>query len=280
MATFILINAITISAGIRMLPGTTVDDAVTDTAAIIAAGGELFTASNTIVAAAAAKAMSAKLQRGADEQVMQSIMRSGVSLATAGILASDVRNIPIHLRAVSTDAPAANPYVNATPNSITLPENAKCISQTLTPPTAFGNAWARAGSGTLGSLTGGSSQTPAGGAYGVSPTGDLLFNQTDNWTSIDFAYMPERYDVVSGTYSCTAGSGVVAGLPSGLIFILEAEALAGGVTGKCIVGTPAATAPATGAARLSLGKTGVFFCIADAVTSVRLKLGVVPAVQL
>ncbi len=195
---------------------------------------------------------------------------------------SHLRNLPIHLRAVEPDAAGSNPYVNATPLVITLPDVAKANQPVGTglPATAFGNAYARAGTGTLGPLAGANSQTPSAGQYSVSPTGDFLFNPTDAFTSVDVSYFPERYDVVEATYSCTAGTGVVGGLPSGIIFILEAEALVGSVTGECKVGFPASTAPTTGAARLSLGKTGVFFCIADAVTSVRLKLGVIPEINI
>ncbi len=95
-------------------------------------------------------------------------------------------------------------------------------------------------------------------------------------------YLPERQDIQAGNFVCVAGTGVVtltgaAAVAGALISVLEAEVLVGGVTGKCIVTAAAATAPTTGLCRMALGKTGVFFCIADAATSVRLKLGVVPA---
>lgn len=197
-----------------------------------------------------------------------------------GQLDSIKRSLPIHRRAVASSAPGTNLYVNATPRVITLADNAKCVQN----PNGAGlgvvsPAWARAGTGTLGQLTQQVSQTPGAGRIAVSNTGDILLNETDAYTSVDFSYLPERYDVVNTTYVCTPGTGVVAGLPSGMIFILEAEVMAGGSTGAKIVDPPAASAPAAGRANLTLGKTGVFFAVADAATSVRLKLGVIPAVD-
>ncbi len=196
-------------------------------------------------------------------------------------LDSVLRNTTRHLWAQALDGVAGtNPYVTAAAQSITLPDNAKCIPNNAGVGIIIQAAWARAGSGTLGPLSPVVTQTPTAVQVGSSWSGDLLFNATSAWTSVDIAYVPMRYDVVEATYTCTAGTGVVAGLPTGIIFILEAEILVGGATGKKIVAVPLATAPATGLASLSLGKTGVFFAIADAATSVRLKLGVVPAINL
>ncbi len=167
-----------------------------------------------------------------------------------------------------------NPYVVATAFTITLPDNAKAHAF---PDSLTGEAaWIRTGSAGVGRVTpvATSNAAPATTQCMVSPTGDLLFNgATDAPTSVDAIYQVERQVVTEGTYVCTPGTGVVAGLPSNIISILEAEVLAGGTLGKCIVQIPAAAAPATGLAGLNLAKSGVFFCIADAATSVRLKLG-------
>lgn len=192
------------------------------------------------------------------------------------------RSLPIQLRAVTPSAANSNPYVQQSLPVITLPDNAKVLGgnggntvSLVVPATNFGQGWARAGSGTLGPLAGNASVGAS--QYAATASGDLVFNATDAWTSVDIGYLPNRYDVVNATYTCTSGSGVVAGLPTGIIFILEAEVLVGGSTGGKIVFFPNSTAPSAGQCRLSLGKTGVFFAIADAATSVRLKLGVIPA---
>ena len=62
--------------------------------------------------------------------------------------------------------------------------------------------------------------------------------------------------------------------------LLEAEGLVGTVVEKKIVLVPAAGAPATHNARLDVAKANVQFAVADALTSVRVKLAVVPAVDL
>ncbi len=212
-----------------------------------------------------------------------------IRVGNRSLTTSIKRNLPIHLHAVPRASVAgtvnqitsagAYLYVSATPDVIVLPDNAKCggISSL---GGAFGFNWGRAGTATAGEIVITSPGPPSAGHLSVSPTGDIFLNAADAWTSVDISYLPQRYDVVNAVYSCTPGSGVVAGLPSGIIFILEAEALVGGVIGKNIVVAPAAAAPTTRQAGLSLSKAGVFFCIADAVTSVRLKLGVIPAVNI
>ncbi len=181
----------------------------------------------------------------------------------------------VALRAQVPSAAAVNPYVIATAMSIILPDGAKAHAF---PDSLTGEAaWIRTGSAGIGRVTAvaTANTAPATTTCMVAPNGDLLFNNaTDAPTSVDVYYQPERQNIVSANYVVTPGTGVVAGLPANIISILEAEALVGGVTGKCVVQIPAAAAPATGLAGLNLAKTGVFFCIADAVTSCRLKLGV------
>ncbi len=200
-----------------------------------------------------------------------------VANSMQGALDSMKRNTFIHLRAVPLDGPAGtNPYVNATlVQTITLPDNAKAayVQQVAQ---QGGIGWARAGAGTKGQLgvTARSDNPLIAGTLMVAATGDIMFLATDAWTLVDIIYVPERQDIVSGTYVVTPGTGAVVGLPAGLISILEAESLAGGTIGKCIVRQPGDTAPSTLRAQLTLSKDGVLFCIADGVTSCRLKLGV------
>ncbi len=184
-----------------------------------------------------------------------------------------LRWMPVSLRMAAPAAAAANPYLSATPLSITLPDDAKA-AQII-------SAYARAGTGTKGPLTVSTSQTPAAGSVGISNSGDLILNETDAFTSVDITYTPERQECVEVTVPCIAASGVAA-IPAyltarGVVTLMEAEILVGTLTGAKIVTAPAATAPATTIARLNFAKTSVFFAVADAATSVRLKLGVASA---
>lgn len=78
MATFYLINTVVTPDGTKHLPGSLLDDAVVNTAALIAAGAELVTSANATVAAAALKAQNAHTNRGANEAEMETIMRSAL----------------------------------------------------------------------------------------------------------------------------------------------------------------------------------------------------------
>lgn len=199
----------------------------------------------------------------------------------------DPRRYVRHLRAIPRASVAgtvdqitsagAYPYVNATPDVIVLPDNLKATTGPSTFAMIFDAPWARAGTGTLGQLANINTQTPGALQLSVSYSGDILVNAASAWTSLDVIYLPAFQDIVSGTYVCDPSTGIVSGLPAGLISILEAEVMVGGATGKKIVNVPAASAPSAGNASLTLGKTGIFFATADAPTSVRLKLGVIPA---
>ncbi len=202
------------------------------------------------------------------------IVQAGETYFTGlGITQAPGSNI-VHLKLVVPSLAAVNPYVIATAMSIILPDNAKAHGYDTT---SKQGGWIRTGSAGIGGLSNvaTANTAPATTTMMVAPNGDLLFNNaTDAPTLVDAYYEAENQNVVSGNFVCTPGTGVVAGLPTGIVSILEAEVLVGGVTGKCIVNIPAAAAPATGLANLDLAKAGVFFCIADAATSVRLKLGV------
>lgn len=116
--------------------------------------------------------------------------------------------------------------------------------------------------------------TPATGQIGVAPNGDVVVLAADAITSLDVVYTPERGEVFEVTLPVATH---VLTLPSvvttrGVVLLLEAEALVGTVTGKKIVLVPAASAPATGQAKLNIAKTTVTFATADAVTSARVKV--------
>jgi hypothetical protein len=65
----------------------------------------------------------------------------------------------------------------------------------------------------------------------------------------------------------------------GVVLLMEAESLAGTLVAKMHVIKEAAGAPATTLARLDLAKLNVQFAVADAVTSARVKLAVVSAID-
>ncbi len=207
------------------------------------------------------------------------VQQGDTTFGTLGAGTSSLGGSPIHLRAAAPAAAASSPYVNQTPLPLILPDNAKACQSVGTGAisSAFGNAYARVstgGAGTLGELASTNTQTPAAGQWAVTPTGDLLFNQVDAFTSVDVGYLPDNYNIVDANFVVTPGTGVVAGLPANMIFCLRADSLAGGVVSPMIVGFPNTTAPAAGNFRLDLGKLGAFFAIADAITSCHLVLAV------
>jgi hypothetical protein len=117
--------------------------------------------------------------------------------------------------------------------------------------------------------------TPTSGQISVAPNGDIVTLAADAITDLDVTYVPERGDVIDAVFPVVSN---VLTLPTnrafarGAVLLLEAEALVGTVTGKKIVLVPAASAPATGQAKLNLAKTTVTFATADAVTRARVKV--------
>jgi hypothetical protein len=194
---------------------------------------------------------------------------------------SFVRAMPIPLRNLDPNTAPANPYaLSASYQSIKLPDDAKAAS--------ILRAYARTGTGTAGELTpeatAGSPYTApgSGGEIGVSPSGDLLFHAADAYTNVDVVYQPEKYDVKE--LILTVSSSVLT-IPSalvtqGVVFLMEAQALAGTTVGTEFIQVPSNSAPSTGQACLNLAKSEVLFATADAVTQARVKLGVANALDL
>ena len=126
---------------------------------------------------------------------------------------------------------------------------------------------------------------PGAGHIGVSPSGDIVANATDAWTSLDVTYIPDHNDCIEyAALSVVAASGIcalpVAATTQGVVMLMEAESLAGTVTGKFAILPPSASNPgATKQCNLTAIKTGVLFKASDAVTSARIKLGLVSAVN-
>lgn len=206
-----------------------------------------------------------------------------------------LRGFPVWIRRDNPNAAVTNPYIKAgqgvsgpvqggtgsTQLNSQLPDDAKCAF--------ILRATAIAGTGTLGELTIDSIATnntnfatagtgPAAGHIGISPSGDIVTNATDAFTSIDVLYLPEQQDVFEVIVSPASGVATIpAGiLASGVTNLLEAEILTGTNVGKCAVLPPTNSVTTTTLqAALNLAKGVVNFRVADAPTSVRLKLGVV-----
>lgn len=108
MATFYLINTITL-AGVKNLPGSLIDDTQDDVVALRAAGGLLWPSAEPLVAAAALRAQSAHVNRGANEQAMEAIMQAAVDavqqqadqFGTAVLVAGVVTVATANIRATS-----------------------------------------------------------------------------------------------------------------------------------------------------------------------------------
>lgn len=190
-----------------------------------------------------------------------------------------LRAAKTYLRNLDPNTAAANPYIGgvAVGQSIQLPDDAKGLTLL--------RAYARGGTGTHGPLVVDAPDSwagaPAARHVAISPSGDLVFHAADAWTNVDVAYEPEKYDTFEVTLAVPA-SGILP-LPapyvvSGVVILMEAEAITGTVTGKAKIGLPG-TAAATAEASLDLAKANVVFLAADAVTQARVKFGVVPAVD-
>jgi hypothetical protein len=216
---------------------------------------------------------------------------AGQSVAATTIALTQGQNgAPTGVGSTGAVSPAATAGANLLGQ---LPDDAKC--EVILKATAI------AGTGTLGQLvvdlaavndtnfaTGGTG--PAAGHVGYSPSGDIVTNATDAWTSIDVVYVPQKVDVFE-LPSIAPASAIVTlppafnsplSNPSGqaAVTLMEAEILTGTVTGKCAILPPSASVPgATKQANLNALKTTVLFKVSDAPTLVRLKFGITSLVD-
>jgi len=191
-----------------------------------------------------------------------------------------LRNLPTYLRGKAPLAVAAYPYiVQSGAQAVALPDDAKGL-------TLFA-AYGRAGTATATALTidATASSAPAAGHAKLSPSGDIMFNSTDAWTSVDAVYLPNKMDVVELFLPVIPGTGLCTlpttqnGLPALYVSLMEAEALTGTVVGKEAILAPGAAPGSSRQANLNVALTGVFFEVADAVTSCRVKLGIASLVD-
>lgn len=172
--------------------------------------------------------------------------------------------------------PVANSYNLSTLQCISLPDDIKCAS--------ILRAYARAGSAGTGEMTIAANQaTPTTGQIASTPNGDIAVLGTDAITDLDVFFEPHRLDVVELTLPVVAATGVCAipakytAAPNGIVLLMEAESLTGTLVAKMNV-LANGSAPATTKANMNVAKTQVQFAVADAVTSARVKLGIVPVV--
>lgn len=172
--------------------------------------------------------------------------------------------------------PAVNSYApGATVETIVLADDAKA--------NAIHRAYSRAGTVTGELTVVAPGTTPATGEISIQPNGDVMVLAADAITSLDVTFVPERGDVVTLDNWPVVSDAIA--LPTsitskGVVLLLEAESLAGTLTGKLRILAPSGSAAATTQARLNVAKTTVKFAPADAVTKARVKLLVCAAVDL
>lgn len=217
-----------------------------------------------------------------------------------------VAGMPRVLRRCNPNTAAVNPYIRA---GQSVAESTTGANPAVSPgANLFGQlpddakasvilrATAMTGAGTLGELTvntpaqnvtafGTAGTGPIAGNIGLSPSGDIVTNTADAWTSLDVWYLPEQVDVfelvlvpVAGVVTlpnlCNLPGTFVANTVPAAVLLMEAEILTGTATGKVALLSPSNAVTATTLqANLNLAKTQVLFRVADAPTSVRLKLG-------
>ncbi len=208
---------------------------------------------------------------------MSETIKQSINRADLNTLADELRRLAFGdmLRALPSflrrSGVAASTYASATALVPTL-------QKPDAPAVTILSAYARAGTGTPGALVidASSSTAPAAGHINIAPNGQIATAAADVWTDLDVDYLVEKGDIIEFTGQVVPGTGVMA-LPSnittpGAVLLLEAEALTGTLTGKKIVLEPATAAVATTKAALKTDKASVWFAIADAVTTARVKV--------
>jgi hypothetical protein len=172
-------------------------------------------------------------------------------------------------------AAAVNPYVVAAAQSIALPDDAKA--------SVVARAYGRVGTATSVYLTVDNPDTtttgPSAGHIQINPNGDLMLNATDAWTLVEVTYHPAIYDVVEVTLPVVSNAIVWPTTLPLALFLMEAEGLAP-TDNKLIIDAPASTETTAKHACLNLLKTQVLFTSGDAFTSARLKMAVLPTVDI
>lgn len=151
-------------------------------------------------------------------------------------------------------------YSAVATNTLVLPDDAKCA--------AILRCYVTAGT-TTGYMTPTNLATPTTGLVGISATGNILFAAADAVTAAQVIYVSHEGVVREEIVSVATNVGTLLGSRQSML-LLEAESLAGTLTGDFTVTARAAT-PTTGLAALGLTGKTVVFAAADAVTSARIK---------
>ena len=125
--------------------------------------------------------------------------------------------------------------------------------------------------------------TPSTGNVAVSPSGDIVFLETDKATKVDVVYAPVAGEVIEWTGPCPLG---IMALPAWIIarnplLLLEATATVATIGGRKIILAPAAAVVATTKAALAIDRSKVYFNYAtDVVTYATVKLLLTPETPL
>ena len=179
-----------------------------------------------------------------------------------------LRSVPFTLYGVAPTL--GNPQVGNAVPAVVLPEDVKMMGPIM--------VYARAGSGTLGSLAQDSTVPPAAGKFTITGSGDIAFAAADAWTSLDVWVPPLVGDIVELDLPVVANVAVIPAQYHAML-LEECTATAGTVVGDEVV-DQLGTTVGTGHAALDAAMANIAFFAADAVTKCHVKMLVAPAVKL
>jgi hypothetical protein len=207
-------------------------------------------------------------QTSAVESVREALNRLDVSAiadAFRGVALGDVlRGLPVYLRGVAPNN-SGTPQNVSTEGVVQLPEDAKAAY--------IFRCTVKASGVTNGEFTIESyGTTPSTTQVAVAPNGDIVFLASDAVTSADIIYLPQKGDVLGnnqysklGVTSLTlsvssTGQALIPAPYAGLaVLLMQANAIAGTVTGQKQILVPATSATAAGKAALSQDGKSIWF---------------------
>lgn len=152
MSQFYLINTVILANGTKLLAGEFVDDAVTPSAPITAAGGILWPASDTVVAAAGVAVAAKHANRGINESEANDLMiaavensirgtNSGAAASIATLQGQQIQKVTCTITQAADLAGLAGGVTSFNKNiGAALPANARIIGYELTGFTGFDDA--------------------------------------------------------------------------------------------------------------------------------------------
>lgn len=209
---------------------------------------------------------------------MSETVKQSVNRADPNLLADLLRNLkfgdvlralPVYLR---NQTPVADPSFPAGAVGLKLPNDAKSV-QGGGVSNEYG-AYSRSLGGVVKFAYVTDGAAPASGYYGITASGDVLFNAGDAPTGVDVYYIPEKQDIVTLTLPVSSD---VLTIPStltalGVVSLLSATVLTGASTGEKIVIANASSLFA-GMAHLNGARSTVTFYAGEA-TKATVTLGV------